>query len=265
MSKSTATRHSRLPRRHALRTRRRGRHRPVWRRRRSRGAAGGPGRGRRHRHPRSLASRIETQARVGDRRRGDHAPRTSASSRTRTSPKSLQRVPGVVINKEFGEGERVSLRGTAPNLTRTLLNGHGLATADWFILDQLNTTRSFNYLMLPSDIIGRSRCTRAPQADFEEGGIGGTINVITRNPLDLESMAFYGSAQVAYTDLADEYDAAGESACSAGRTTPRHLRLPGRRRLPGAQDPARRRRGARLLPGRHDRDRGHAETCSSRR
>ncbi|HEY8266231.1 MAG TPA: TonB-dependent receptor [Steroidobacteraceae bacterium] len=117
---------------------------------------------------------------------------------------SLSRVPGVVINKEFGEGERVSLRGTAPNLTRTLLNGHGLATADWFILDQLNTTRSFNYLMLPADIIGSVEVHKSSQASFEEGGIGGTINVITRNPLDLDSMAFYGSAQMAYTDLADE-------------------------------------------------------------
>ena len=117
---------------------------------------------------------------------------------------SLQRVPGVVINKEFGEGERVSLRGTAPNLTRTLLNGHALATADWFILDQLNTTRSFNYLMLPSDIIGRVEVHKSSQADFEEGGIGGTVNVITRNPLDLESMAVFGSVQMAYTDLADK-------------------------------------------------------------
>jgi iron complex outermembrane recepter protein len=31
---------------------------------------------------------------------------------------ALQRVPGIVVNREFGEGERVSLRGTAPNLTR---------------------------------------------------------------------------------------------------------------------------------------------------
>ncbi|HEX9853407.1 MAG TPA: TonB-dependent receptor plug domain-containing protein, partial [Woeseiaceae bacterium] len=54
---------------------------------------------------------------------------------------AVQRVPGVVINREYGEGERVSIRGTAPNLTRTLYNGHALATADWFILDQLNTTR----------------------------------------------------------------------------------------------------------------------------
>ena len=57
---------------------------------------------------------------------------------------ALQRVPGIVINREFGEGERVNLRGTGANLTRTLLNGHSLATADWFILEQLNSTRSFN-------------------------------------------------------------------------------------------------------------------------
>ena len=37
---------------------------------------------------------------------------------------ALQRVSGVSISREFGEGERVSIRGTAPNLNRTLLNGH---------------------------------------------------------------------------------------------------------------------------------------------
>ncbi len=117
---------------------------------------------------------------------------------------ALQRVPGVVINKEFGEGERVSLRGTAPNLTKTLLNGHAVSSADWFILDQLNTTRSFNYLVLPADIIGNVEVHKSSQADFEEGGIGGTVNVITRNPLDLESMTIFASLQAAYTDLADE-------------------------------------------------------------
>src|SRR5688572_6876991 len=37
---------------------------------------------------------------------------------------ALQRVPGVSIQREFGEGERVSIRGTHPTLNRTLLNGH---------------------------------------------------------------------------------------------------------------------------------------------
>ena len=119
---------------------------------------------------------------------------------------AVQRVPGVVINREFGEGERVSIRGTAPNLTRTLFNGHALATADWFILDQLNTTRSFNYLMLPSDIIGQVEVLKSSQANVEEGGIGGVVNVKTRNPLDLDEFRAYGSAEMVYTDLADEVD-----------------------------------------------------------
>jgi len=119
---------------------------------------------------------------------------------------SLQRVPGVTINREFGEGERVNLRGTAANLTRTLFNGHALATADWFILDQLSTTRSFNYLMLPSDLIGKVSVYKSPQADLEEGGIGGLIDVTSRNPLDLKANAVFASLQGAYTALADKTD-----------------------------------------------------------
>src|SRR3546814_19901524 len=57
---------------------------------------------------------------------------------------ALQRVPGIVVNREFGEGERVSLRGTAPNLTKTPLNCHSVATADWFILDQVASTPRFH-------------------------------------------------------------------------------------------------------------------------
>ena len=119
---------------------------------------------------------------------------------------ALQRVPGVTISRDFGEGERVNLRGTNSNLTRTLLNGHGLATADWFILDQLNSTRSFNYLMLPSDVIGQVEVFKSPQADFEEGGIGGTINVKTRRPLDMKHMEAAITAQAAYTELSESLD-----------------------------------------------------------
>ena len=119
---------------------------------------------------------------------------------------ALQRVPGIVISRDFGEGERVNLRGTAANLTRTLLNGHGLATADWFILDQLNTTRSFNYLMLPADVIGQVEVLKSPTADIEEGGIGGTINVKTRHPFDLKPFETLVSAQASYTELSDKVD-----------------------------------------------------------
>lgn len=124
----------------------------------------------------------------------------------RNVAEALQRVPGIVINREFGEGERVSLRGTAPNLTRTLVNGHAIATADWFILEQLAATRSFNYLTLPSEIVGQLDVYKSPQADIDEGGIGGTINVHTRDPLDLAPFSISASAELVYSELRDSID-----------------------------------------------------------
>ena len=132
----------------------------------------------------------------------------------RNVAEALQRVPGIVIDRDFGDGEHVSLRGTAPNLTKTLLNGHAIATADWFILEQLAATRSFNYLTLPADIVGQLDVYKSPQADIEEGGIGGTINVHTRNPLDLKPLEISGSLQGVYSDLSDKVDPQGSGLVS---------------------------------------------------
>jgi iron complex outermembrane receptor protein len=124
----------------------------------------------------------------------------------RNVAEALQRIPGIVINREFGEGERVSLRGTAPNFTRTLVNGHAIATADWFVLEQLAATRSFNYLTLPSEIVGQLDVYKSPAADIDEGGIGGTINVHTRDPLDLHAFTLSASAEMVYSELRSSLD-----------------------------------------------------------
>jgi iron complex outermembrane recepter protein len=131
---------------------------------------------------------------------------------------ALQRVPGVQINREFGEGEHVSVRGTAPSLTKTLLNGHSVATADWFILDQLSATRSFNYLTLPAAVVGELEVYKSPQADIEEGGVGATINVHTRNPLDLDPLTISASAQAVYSDRSKKWDPQGSGLVSYKNT-----------------------------------------------
>ena len=127
---------------------------------------------------------------------------------------ALQRVTGVSISRDFGEGERVSVRGTAPNLSLTLLNGHAVATADWFVLDQLAASRSFNYLMLPSELVSTLEVFKSPKADLEEGGIGATINVKTRMPLDLKPFTVYGSVQGVHSELADKVDPNGSALIS---------------------------------------------------
>jgi iron complex outermembrane receptor protein len=119
---------------------------------------------------------------------------------------AVQRVPGVVINREFGEGERVSLRGVSPNLVHTTVNGHNVAVADWFVLEQLAATRSFNYLLLPSELIGLLTVYKTPTAALDEGGIGGAIDVRTRRPLDLKPMSISASIEDAYTENSDSHD-----------------------------------------------------------
>src|SRR5437870_4853289 len=51
----------------------------------------------------------------------------------------------------FGENSSVSIRGTDPTLNLTLLDGHSIATGDWFILDQTSGGRSFDFSLLPSE------------------------------------------------------------------------------------------------------------------
>ena len=99
---------------------------------------------------------------------------------------SLQRVPGVIIDRDGGEGSRVSIRGLSSDLTLTELNGNFVASADVIAADDRNPTRSFNYLLLPSTLIGSVEVFKSPEARLDEGGVGGVIINHTRKPFDLK-------------------------------------------------------------------------------
>ncbi|SFU68914.1 TonB-dependent receptor [Pseudoduganella namucuonensis] len=128
---------------------------------------------------------------------------------------SLQRLPGVNISSSaagsggFDENDRVSLRGTAPALTQTTINGHALSSGDWFVLDQVGGAvgRTASYSLLPSEIVGQVIVRKTPTADLIEGGVSGTVDVITRHPLDFKApLAIEGSVQAVYSTLAKKTD-----------------------------------------------------------
>ncbi|MBS0472762.1 MAG: TonB-dependent receptor [Proteobacteria bacterium] len=123
---------------------------------------------------------------------------------------ALQRIPGVnTVSAASGEGgfdenDRVSIRGTNPSLTQTLVDGHSVATGDWFILDQYQTIgRSVSYTLLPSEIVDTARVYKSQQADLVEGGVAGVVDIITRSPLTSfkDDLTLVGSAGLAYTTL----------------------------------------------------------------
>jgi iron complex outermembrane receptor protein len=127
---------------------------------------------------------------------------------------ALQRVPGVTTSSAaggeggFDENDRVSMRGTNPSLTQTLVNGHGIATGDWFVLDQVGTVgRSVSFTLLPSEVVSRIIVNKSQTADLVEGGVAGSVDIITRKPLEFkQQLTLEGSAQAVYADLPDKTD-----------------------------------------------------------
>ncbi|MEH8017612.1 TonB-dependent receptor [Rheinheimera muenzenbergensis] len=96
---------------------------------------------------------------------------------------ALARVPGVTVSRAFGQGSSVTIRGSDPLMTLTTLNGQNVASTGWY--DQMNIDRSFNYALLPPELIGGMDVYKSTQANLVEGGIGGTVIVKTRKPLDM--------------------------------------------------------------------------------
>ncbi|MBB1410065.1 TonB-dependent receptor [Pseudoalteromonas sp. SG44-17] len=117
---------------------------------------------------------------------------------------SLSRITGVGVSREFGEGEKITVRGSDPTKNRTLLNGQNVGTADWFILD--NPSRSFNFTMLPSSLVSSLEVYKSPEARLDEGSIGGTVILRTRKPLDLDSGTTHITLQSQYSESSEEHD-----------------------------------------------------------
>ncbi|HBK47527.1 MAG TPA: TonB-dependent receptor, partial [Xanthomonadaceae bacterium] len=125
---------------------------------------------------------------------------------------TLRELPGVNISSSsasegaFDEADRVSLRGTNPSLTQTLVNGHTIGTGDWFVLSQVaNVGRSVSYSLLPSEIVDQVVVHKTSEAKLVEGGSAGSVNIITRKPLQFaDSLTTEVSLGAAYSDLPDE-------------------------------------------------------------
>lgn len=116
---------------------------------------------------------------------------------------SLSHLPGITVDRTFGEGERVSILGTDPALNRLLLNGQTLASTNWAGDPDNPDSRSFDYTMLSPEIIGTAEVYKTPQARIDEGSIGGTVIVNTRRPLDLKANTLTGTVSYGYNSNAE--------------------------------------------------------------
>lgn len=118
---------------------------------------------------------------------------------------ALQRVPGVTIERDRGEGLFVKVRGLGANFQVTLLNGQSIAVNE-NVRDSGQSGRQFRFDTIPSELVSGVDVVKTPSANLEEGAIGGIVNIRTFKPLDLESGKVVFSAAGSYGELADTID-----------------------------------------------------------
>src|SRR3569833_1505119 len=127
---------------------------------------------------------------------------------------SLTRVPGVTTSSAsaneggFDENDRVSMRGTNPSLTQTLINGHGVDAGDWFVLNQVQQVgRSVSYTLLPSELVSQIVVHKSSEASLVEGGVAGSVGIITRKPLGIDKpLTFEAAVGAVYAEKPDKTD-----------------------------------------------------------
>ena len=99
---------------------------------------------------------------------------------------SLQRVTGVSISRQRGEGSQVTVRGFGPEYNLVTLNGRQMPTHS-------ATSRSFDFGDLASEGISAVVVHKTGNAAAATGGVGSNINIITTKPLEAGKIATFGA------------------------------------------------------------------------
>jgi TonB-dependent receptor len=122
---------------------------------------------------------------------------------------SLQRIPGVSIDRVNGEGSKVTVRGFGPEFNLITLNGRTLPTATIGIMGQRDNYtggqgRSFGFENIASEGVSGLEVYKTGQAVLPTGGLGATVNIRTFRPLENpDAKGSVGIKGVADTSVGD--------------------------------------------------------------
>ncbi|WP_126174319.1 TonB-dependent receptor [Altericroceibacterium xinjiangense] len=110
---------------------------------------------------------------------------------------SLQRVPGVAIQRDAGEGRQIVVRGLGSQFTRVRVNGMEAIAAS-----PDNAGRGFDFNIFASELFSSIIVHKTAEASLDEGSLGAVVDLNTGNPLSYDpGFSLVGSAQVRYNDL----------------------------------------------------------------
>lgn len=118
---------------------------------------------------------------------------------------SIQRVPGVAITRDGGEGKNISVRGLGPEFTRVRINGmEAQAVSDG--ITAINRGRNFDFNVFASELFSRIDVHKTAAADLDEGSLGATVDLFTARPFDFDGLKMAGNLKGGYSELSEEVD-----------------------------------------------------------
>jgi len=117
---------------------------------------------------------------------------------------SLQRVPGVVIDRDAGEGRSITVRGLGQDFTRVRINGvEALATTGGTDSSGgANRSRGFDFNVFAADLFNSLTVRKSSSAEVDEGSLGATVDLQTARPFDMKDFTAAVSLKGVYNDLA---------------------------------------------------------------
>jgi len=113
---------------------------------------------------------------------------------------SLQRLPGISIDRDNGEGRTISVRGLDGGFSRVRINNmEALSTSGANNADgSPNRSRTFDFNAFASELFSSVRVRKSSSAEADEGSLGATVDLITGRPFDYKGTTFAISAEDSY-------------------------------------------------------------------
>ena len=119
---------------------------------------------------------------------------------------SVQRIPGVSIDRDAGEGRSLTVRGLSSDFTRTRINGMEAqaTTGGSDSSGGANRGRGFDFNVFASELFNSITVRKTAAAETEEGSLGATIDLQAVRPFDYDDgFTFAASVQGGYNDLSE--------------------------------------------------------------
>ena len=122
---------------------------------------------------------------------------TIGQSPDQNAAEALQRLPGISIQRDQGEGRFVAIRGIDPNLNNVTINGVNVPSPEAGV-------RSVAMDVIPSELIQSLEVSKTVTPDMDANAVGGSVEVKSLSAFDRQGQSYSATVQGSYNELMEE-------------------------------------------------------------